>query len=330
MPCVRAGSSALHGFIWLGDILLDSRHIVVNLSENFGNSFDYAKKLFSDFGRLIILIVLDIIPIVQWIVLGYAARVLRESPGSEAPPKLEKYGELFVDGAKVFFASLIYMIVPLALIIAGAGSIFAGIFVAGNFSDVGAAMLGGTGLILILVGVILAIVLLLLLGVGLAHMIKTGKFGKAFAFGEILSTIRGIGWGRYFGWIVATVIIAIVIGVITGAVPYVGWLISAIIGPPFSVFLFRSLGLLYNEGAPPELKAQAWPATAGGLVCASCGAALQPFHKFCPSCGAAAPAPPMPPPPPPATMEASKFCISCGAKLATGTKFCGSCGAKQP
>jgi predicted RNA-binding Zn-ribbon protein involved in translation (DUF1610 family) len=221
------------------------------------------------------------------------------------------------------------MIVPLALIFAGAGSIFAGVFMAGNFSDMGAVVLGGTGLILILIGVVLAIVLLLLLGVGLAHMIKTGKFGKAFAFGEILSIIRGIGWGRYLGWIVATVVLALVLGVISGAIPFVGWIISAIVGPPFSVFLFRSLGLLYNEGAPAELKAQAMPTTAGGLVCVSCGAALQPFHKFCPSCGAAAPAPPTPPPPPPATMEGSKFCVSCGGKLAAGAKFCGNCGAKQ-
>ena len=31
----------------------------MNLSENFSNSFDYVKKLFSDIGRLIILIILD-------------------------------------------------------------------------------------------------------------------------------------------------------------------------------------------------------------------------------------------------------------------------------
>lgn len=42
----------------------------MNLTENLGNSFSYAKKLLSDGGRLIILIILDIIPIVNWIVLG--------------------------------------------------------------------------------------------------------------------------------------------------------------------------------------------------------------------------------------------------------------------
>jgi uncharacterized membrane protein len=304
----------------------------MNLGEIFGNSFDYAKKLFSDGGRLIILIILGIIPIVDWIVIGYAARVLRESPGGEVPPKLEKYGELFVDGAKVFFASLIYMIIPTILITAGVASFFAGLFMHGELvgASLGTAMFSGTGLVLVLVGVILAFVLLLLMGVGLAHMIKTGRFGKAFAFGEILSTIRGIGWGRYLGWAVITVVLAAILSAISGGIPFVGWLVAAIISPVFAVFIFRSLGLLYNEGASPELKAQAIPTTAGGLACVSCGTALQPYHKFCPNCGAPAPAPPTPPPPPPTTMEENKFCISCGSRLAQGAKFCGSCGAKQP
>jgi len=297
----------------------------VKLGDNLSNSFDYAKKLLSDGGRLIILIVLDLIPIVNWIVVGYAARVLRESPGTEAPPKLERYGEMFVDGAKVFFASLVYMLVPTILIVAGGLS-----FVASFFSLQGQAiepgvMFGGTGLVLVLVGLVLAIIFLILLGVGMAHMIKTGKFGKVFAFGEIFSIIGGIGWGRYLGWIVIVIIISAIIGGLAGFIPYVGWLISAIISPILSVFIFRSMGILYNDGAPPELRTKA--AAVGGLVCASCGTPLQPHHKFCPNCGAAAPAPP--PPPPPTTAAGTKFCMSCGAKIPANASFCGSCGAKQ-
>jgi ribosomal protein L40E len=301
----------------------------VNLGENFSNSFDYAKKLFSDIGRLIILIILTIIPVADLIVVGYAARVLRESPGSEGPPKLERYGELFVDGVKVFFASLIYMIVPAILIGAGIGSLVAGVLMAGELAGASALALGGTGLVLLIVGIILAFFLFLLLGAGLAHMIKTGKFGRAFAFGEILRIIRGIGWLKYVGWAIIIYVLWIIIAAII-RIPVLGGIIFVVVLPVFSTFVFRSLGLLYNEGAPAELKAQAMPATAGGSVCVSCGAPLQPFHKFCPSCGTAAPVPPMLSPLTPATMEGSKFCISCGAKLAPGTKFCGSCGAKQP
>jgi len=296
----------------------------MNLGENLNNSFNYAKKLFSDAGRLIILIILDFIPIVNWIVVGYAARVLKQSPSTDAPPKLENYGELFVNGAKVFFASLIYMIVPTLLIVAGGASIFTGVF----SGEAPSMLLGGTGLVLVLVGIILAIVLLIMLGVGMAHMIKTGKFGKAFAFGEIFSIIRGIGWGRYIGWIVVVVIIAAIVGGITGSIPLVGWIISAIISPALSVFIFRSMGLLYNDGAPPELRAQATGSGTTGLVCASCGASLQPYHKFCPSCGAPAPVPPTQAP---ASISetGTKFCISCGARIPASAGFCGSCGAKQ-
>lgn len=294
----------------------------MNLTENLSNSFEFAKRLLSDGGRLIILIVLDIIPIVNWIVVGYAARVLRESPGTEVPPKLERYGEMFVDGAKVFFASLIYMLIPIILIATGGASLFAGLLSMQGSVVVPSVMLGGAGAVLLLVGVLSAIILLLLLAVGMAHMLKTGKFGKAFAFGEIIGIIRSIGWGKYIGWIVVLVIITIVLGGVAGLIPYVGWVISAVISPILSVFVFRSLGLLYNDGAPQELRVQ--PSAVSGLVCASCGTPLQPQHKFCPTCGAAAP---VPAPPPPA--EVKRFCMSCGAELPASAKFCGACGAKQ-
>jgi hypothetical protein len=313
-----------------GKLAETSRGFGLNLSENLGSSFDYAKKMLSDVGRLIVLIVLDVIPIVNWIVIGYAARVLRESPGSNVPPKLEKYGDMFVDGAKIFFASLIYMIIPVALIGAGIASFFVSIFARGGIVEPssfatypGAAIFGGTGLALVLIGVVLAFFFLLLLSVGVAHMIKTGKFGKAFAFGEILGIIRGIGWAKYVGWAILIFVIAVIVGGIAGAIPYVGWIISIVVSPILSVFIFRSLGLLYNEGAPPELRTQTTPSVAVGIACASCGAALQPHHKFCPSCGAPVP------PPPPATAAESRFCTSCGAKIAAGARFCGSCGAKQ-
>jgi predicted RNA-binding Zn-ribbon protein involved in translation (DUF1610 family) len=296
----------------------------MDLGENLSNSFEYVKKLFSDVGRLVILIILDIVPIVNWIVVGYAARVLKESPGPDSPPKLENYGELLVTGAKVFFASLIYMIIPIVLVLMGVGfSVLGG----GAFSAQASGMLlGGTGILIALVGVILAILLLIVLGVGMAHMVKTGKFSKAFAFSEIFSIIRGIGWVKYLGWIVVVIIVAAVVGAI-GSIPLVGWLISLVISPILCVFIFRSMGLLYNDGAPPELRSQAVASASGSLVCVSCGAALQPFHKFCPSCGAAAPAPPTQAPA--STSEETKFCVSCGAKIPASAQFCGSCGAKQ-
>jgi hypothetical protein len=226
----------------------------LDLAENFSNSFDYAKKLFSDFGRLIILIILGLIPLVNWIVFGYAARVLRESPGTDAPPKLEKYGDLFVEGAKIFFAFLIYMIIPLILIGAGIGSFVAGTrFMSGGpdfmsaLTAPGAFVMGGVGVILVLLGIVVAFVMLIFLAAGIANMIKTDKFGGAFAFGRIQGIIGKIGWGKYVVWIILVAIIAAILSVIF-SIPAVGWVISAILGPALAVFFFRSLGILYNEG----------------------------------------------------------------------------------
>jgi hypothetical protein len=296
---------------------------MMNLGDNFNDSFQYAKKLFSDAGRLIILIVLSIIPIVDWIVIGYQARVLKESPGTGTPPKLEKYGESFVDGAKVFFATLIYMLIPFVLIIVGGVGTFAGLMSLQGQAVAPGLLLGGAGAVMFIVGIILAILLLIILGVGLAHMIKTGKFGKAFAFGEIFSIIRGIGWAKYFGWVVIVVIISLVLGAISGLIPFVGSIIAAIIQPILGVFIFRSMGLLYNDGAPLELRVQAPVVT--GLACASCGTTpLQADQKFCPNCGAAAPVPQPTP-----AQTGTRFCISCGAKIPAAATFCGTCGAKQ-
>lgn len=229
-------------------------YLELDLAQNLNNSFEFARKMFSDFGRLVILIILDLIPIVNWVVAGYAARVLKASPGADEPPKLEDYGGMFVEGAKIFFASLIYMIIPLILIVAGAGSLIAGMVMAGGpnfgfgFTPAQWLFFGGTGIVLVLIGLVVAFLMLIILAAGIAHMIKTGSFGKAFAFGEILRLIGKMGWGKYLAWIILVAIIAAIVGALVGAIPYVGWLISAIIGPALTVFIFRSLGLLYSEG----------------------------------------------------------------------------------
>jgi hypothetical protein len=219
----------------------------MDISSNFSNSFEYAKKLFSDGGRLVILVILNIIPIVNWILIGYASKVLREAPASDAPPKLEGYGDLFLEGAKVFFAGLIYMIIPLAIIGAGMSSMLPALFMGGRSIERGRFLLGGAGLGLILAGAILAFFVLIILGAAIAHMVKKGKFGKAFAFGEILDVIRGIGIGKYLVWVVFVAIISALIGALTGAIPFVGWLIGAIIAPAIYVFFFRSMGILYSD-----------------------------------------------------------------------------------
>ncbi|MEM3462728.1 MAG: DUF4013 domain-containing protein, partial [Candidatus Bathyarchaeia archaeon] len=83
---------------------------------------------------------------------------------------------------------------------------------------------------------------------GIAHMIRTGRFVKAFAFGEIIGIIGKVGWGNYIIWLIVMFAIALIFSAI-GGIPWIGWLISLILMPPFLAFASRSLGLVYASGA---------------------------------------------------------------------------------
>jgi hypothetical protein len=217
----------------------------MTLSENLNSSFNYAKALVRDIGRYIILLILNIIPLVNLTVTGYGARIIKTTPEVNELPKLERYWDLFIDGLKIAVAGLIYMIIPGILVGLGAGSVFGGVsgLMTGGF------VLAGFGALLLLVGLVLAFVLALFFAMGIAHMVRTNKFGKAFAFGEIRQIIGRIGWGRYIAWLLVLFVIAVVIGAVTSSIAPFGSIISAILGPFLVAFYFRSAGTMYSAGA---------------------------------------------------------------------------------
>ncbi|MEM3372542.1 MAG: DUF4013 domain-containing protein, partial [Candidatus Korarchaeum sp.] len=89
----------------------------MELSENLNRAASFTGKLFSDIGNLILLIVINLIPLVNFIFTGYMAKIIRESP--EDPPKLSDYGKLFVDGLLIFIAALIYALIPALIMMVG-------------------------------------------------------------------------------------------------------------------------------------------------------------------------------------------------------------------
>jgi hypothetical protein len=248
----------------------------MRIEENLGDAYNYTVKLFKDIGRLVILIVLNIIPIVNFIVIGYFARVIRESPRSEAPPPLEKYGDLWIEGAKIFVVSLVYMIVPIVLVSVGAASAI----VAGALFPFGG--LGIVGSALVVLGLVLIFLIMIIALMAIVNMVKRGRLGAAFDFDQILSKIRAVGWARYILWIVVIFVIGLVLAGLS-AIPFIGWLISLVISPVFLVFIGRSAANIYESATT------ATPAPAGvtpvGLFCGYCGNPLQPGDKFCGKCG---------------------------------------------
>jgi hypothetical protein len=230
----------------------------MTLSENLNNSFGYAKALASDIGRYVILLILNIIPVVNLIVTGYGARIIKTTPEVNELPKLERYGDMFIDGLKIAVAGFVYMVIPAILMISGAILMGLGVFagIPGTMSGsvtiptAGAFALTGLGALLLLVGLVLAFVVAIFFAMGIAHMLRTNNFGKAFAFGEIRQIIGRIGWGRYIGWLLVLFLIGVVLGAITGAIPFpFGTIISLILGPFLVAFYFRSIGTMYSAGA---------------------------------------------------------------------------------
>lgn len=207
----------------------------------------------SDWKKVIILGVLMIASVVIipiFLVMGYGFRALKASiAGFDELPEFDEWGEMFVDGLKVFVVQIAYMIVPLIIIFAGTFGSPAMISPdTGMITNPTAftGLLGGT----VIIGVILAIILGLIETIAIAHMAyNDSELGAAFRFGEILDVISQIGWIDYIIWYIVVGLIAAVIAFIAGllnSIPIIGTLIALLIIYPYiQLFWNRALALRY-------------------------------------------------------------------------------------
>ena len=225
----------------------------MELNENLDKSVQYTRMLGRDSGNLLILIIINLIPIVNFITLGYAWEIIKRTPGSSELPPLRNFVDLWIKGLKLIIASIILMIIPL-IIMAVTGGLFAlsafGLFSMTNpdlMTGIGEAknvgMFAGT-----IVGIILSLIFGLFVSMALVHMIKHDDFGKIFAFGEVSNLISTIGGSKYFLWFIVIFVMCIVVAVI-GMIPFgIGYLLSQIAGVFLIVFAARSAGMIYEEG----------------------------------------------------------------------------------
>jgi len=219
----------------------------LKLDVNLTESIDYTKMLFADLGRLLILVILDIIPIVNFVVLGYLGNVIKEPRDSEQLPPLDNYFELWIQGLKIFVASIIFMIIPLILAIP-----FIFLVALAWISIPFLATVGWfLAIVLVIGGVLLAFFLAIILVMAIVNMLKKDSFSKAFAFGEIFDVIGEVGWGTYILWLLIIFVCSIIVAGI-GAIPVIGWILSLLIAPIFGVFVARSASLVYSEATATE------------------------------------------------------------------------------
>ena len=199
----------------------------MNLGDNLTNSFNYAKQLFDDVGRLIILMILAVIPIVNFIVAGYLGNVLKQPKGEKQLPPLEKYTDLWIQGLKIILAAIIFMIVPLVL--AGAALITLILSVTGLAGIIGPTGIGAAIAVpLAYLGLAIAFFIGLILAMTIVHMLKKDDFGKVFAINDALAIIGKIGWIDYIVWMIVLFIISGVVTVVFFNIPVVGWILEFI------------------------------------------------------------------------------------------------------
>jgi len=256
----------------------------LDLNQNLSSSIDYSKKLFDDLGRLLILIVLDVIPIVNLVVVGYMTRVIKETPTSDELPPLNDYVNLWIQGLKVAVAGFIFHIIPFILI---APFIFLTVL-AGLVSPRLVLVGWVLAVPMLFAGVLLMFFILIIMSMGIVNMVKKDSFEKAFAFGEILAIIRGIGWGIYIFWTIVIFVCSIIVGGI-GSIPEFGWVISLILSPIIGVFVSRSSSLVYSEGivpvATPITTEPPIPPTGEKKFCTNCNVEIDKKALYCNRCG---------------------------------------------
>jgi hypothetical protein len=214
----------------------------MGIGENLGESFEYTKEaLVGKWVRWILLVIIGIIPIVNFILSGYTIRVLR---GIKPAPELEDYVQLFIDGLLYMIISIVWMI-P-AIIVGGiliGGSLIA--LMSGS-NALGVAGVAGMGLGF-LITFIVAILCGLFATIGVVRFARMEKFGEAFAFGAIKDKIGEIGWANY---IIALIVMSLLIGIIymvLSIIPIIGWLLMFIAIPAFAIFSSRFICNLYDS-----------------------------------------------------------------------------------
>ena len=216
----------------------------MELRENLSRSWEFMKGLTEDIGNLIILIIIGVIPIINIILVGYAAKITRLGEAIDKPPKIGEYVSNFIEGVKVLIVTIIYSIFPLIIF-----SVLLGLAIMSEYGvrpfiypgELITVLSKGLAALGILIASIIGFIIFIFGAMGIIHMIKTNSFGAAFNFSEILDLIRSVGWSRYLGWLIVIYILSIIVTSISS----LHWIISAILNVFFIVFLARSAHYIY-------------------------------------------------------------------------------------
>lgn len=189
--------------------------------------------------------------IITLFVMGYQYNVVRFAiDKKEGLPGFTDITNTFVNGIKFFIVAIAYYIIPAAVL-------FIGILLSGDSSALP---------IVVLISLILFIVAYFLQIMAVNNMVANDSLKKAFDLREITEKIANLGWGKYIGIILFTLIVFMIVNVAAGYIlsfitlfftiainkaiivsVVVGILEGLFITSYTSIFYNRVCGLIYRE-----------------------------------------------------------------------------------
>ncbi|MDH7497366.1 MAG: DUF4013 domain-containing protein [Syntrophomonadaceae bacterium] len=185
--------------------------------------------------KLVVGGLLGLLPVLNLLAVGYVLEVMRAgTEGREEMPPWEAWADKFVLGLVSFLIGFLYLLVPVAVMVAGGAG----------------AALGWPGMPLFAGGTMLAVLLMLavafLLPMALAHYAATNRLAAAFALGEIAARIAAVA-ADYLAAFVLSLTASVLTGLLV-AVPLLGPPVAVFAGFYFSVVFASAFGMLYQRG----------------------------------------------------------------------------------
>lgn len=175
------------------DIFRETAHIVEN------TNLSVSQLSFSQLpaGDIYLVIGLTIVSfIIALFIMGYQYNIVKFSiENKEDLPGFNDILGMFINGIKYFIVVAAYNIIPMLVFVGG-------MMLAGESSIL---------LAIILISILLFIIANFLLIMALNNMVAYDDFKKAFDLHEIIGNISNLGWGKYIGIILFTIITYMII-----------------------------------------------------------------------------------------------------------------------
>ena len=197
-------------------------------------------------GGLLILasMIIPVIPIL--FVLGYAARIIRRitnEDGQAALPEWNNWGDMLVDGLRIFGLYLIYLLPGIILMVIGYLTLLVPA-IGGHFDVISPAEQIGTLFvmwILMALGILWTLAASFLLQPAAVHMVAKSRFGAGFEFsawwkilganigGFVLALVISMGLAQLLNVVITFSILTIGLIILLPVIAIAGWLYTGLV-----------------------------------------------------------------------------------------------------